>query len=89
MRLKRLLLGLAAGMMRGGRNPVEEVRIAVAGAGLLGVVVRIVLLVMGRTAVVGVDSTVLGNAWFGLVVVMREEEHSVVAGLWIFNQLCG
>lgn len=79
--LRWLLLGLAAGMMRGGRNSGEEVRTAVAGVGWLGAAARIVLLVMGRTAVVGVDSIVLGNGWFESVVVRREEEHSV-DGLW-------
>lgn len=74
----QLGLQLVAGMMYGGRNWGEEVRIVVAGVGLLGVVERIVLLVMGKVDVGVVDSIVLGDGWFELVVVMKEEGHSAV-----------
>jgi hypothetical protein len=62
----------------GGRNFEEGVRIAVVAGEWLGVVEGIGLLAMERTVVGVVGSTGLGDDWFGLVVVRRGEERSVV-----------
>jgi len=64
-----------------GRNWVV-VGIAVAGEERLEVVVGKHLVALEKAVVVGADST--GRAWFGLVVMRREEVRSVAELRWHF-----